>query len=267
MTGFVSRLLGRQDPAGSWRPVLPSRYEPPSAATAPGGLDILGAPDEITELGDSDWPQDGPASKARPDPPRAIDPPRPRTDLAPGTPPAAPSRALPPAGGPLASPPARRPVSRGRTGHRPGLSTMPGPEPVAAEIGGEGPGQPAAGTTGTTGTTGNPPARRPLAIARLRASVEHGGPAPHPTTGYPAFPAPGAPPPATTPAPPIAGSAPARIPRNEDRPPHSEPDVHITIGRIEVRAVPEPPPAARRAERVTAAPTLQDYLRSRDDQT
>jgi hypothetical protein len=91
--------------------------------------------------------------------------------------------------------------------------------------------------------------------------------APAPAAGYPAFPASDAPPQATTPAPPTAGPAAQRIPQNEDRPRHSEPDVRITIGQIEIRAIPEPPPATRRAERVAAAPTLQDYLRERDGRT
>lgn len=263
MTGFVDRLLGRQDPAGSIRPVLPSRYEPPSAGAAPGGLDILEGPDEMTELCDSDWPQDGPAAESRLDPPTATDPPRPRAD--PGVPPAASSHTPPPLGGFLASPPSRRPASQGKRGeHRPHLPAGSRPETVAVEMGAEGPGQPA---TGTAETTGNPPSRRPPAISRLRASVEHVTSAPTPATGYPAFPAAGRPPQAAALAPPIAGSASPRIPRSQDRAPHSEPDVRITIGRIEVRAVPEPLPAAPRAERDTAAPTLQDYLRGRDGRT
>jgi hypothetical protein len=61
---------------------------------------------------------------------------------------------------------------------------------------------------------------------------------------------------------------PARpAPARQGQHPHpgpSLPDVHITIGRIEVRAAPEARRETRREQRQPSAPSLHDYLRSRD---
>jgi hypothetical protein len=47
----------------------------------------------------------------------------------------------------------------------------------------------------------------------------------------------------------------------EEAPEDSAPSIHITIGRIEVRAVAPPQPARRAQRRVTPKLSLDDYLK------
>jgi hypothetical protein len=305
MTGFVHRLLGRGDPTGMIRPVLPSLYEPPTAAS--GGLDIFDVMEQITEIGEPAEPvqsTSGPTSPASPAQAPATESPSPPTDPPPGAPPAVQSPVAPPPVGSVPAGRARGSGSRGETARRPPVPAITGADVVAAELGADRLAQPAIGAAESAPSrrapalaqlpaavehsnslpsgraaaiaglqagveqSNSPRSRGPSAIARLRGAVEHPTPAVHPPalhpTSYPAFPASRTPVQGPAPTLPAVRSGPPAIPRQGDETTPGEPDVHITIGRIEVRAVPEPPRTTRRDERNPATPTLQDYLRSRD---
>jgi hypothetical protein len=74
--------------------------------------------------------------------------------------------------------------------------------------------------------------------------------------------------PSPLPVPPLLVAAPETSRRGASRQPssaESAPEIHVTIGRIEVRATPPSSPAPRAADRRRASPvSLDDYLQRRD---
>jgi hypothetical protein len=72
------------------------------------------------------------------------------------------------------------------------------------------------------------------------------------------------------PAPPEGRPAPLAAPRGEREggpreagAPPPAPQIHVTIGRLEIRAAGQPAPAPRRAREPAAVMSLDDYLRQR----
>jgi hypothetical protein len=267
MTGFAHRLLGHTGPPGTIQPVVKSLFEP--APATPGELNLFEDATEFTAAPRPDQPAAGRATgklaiqadaDSRPAPAAAPS----WTDM----PVAARPHDEPPPAGPLPAPSARRSASLRRAHHG---QTHPPPPPAdgvpeaALPHGAGEPPPPAA----------PPTSRRLLAMAQLPKIVQLTTQASHQDRmadpagpQYPAFPAAGAPAPGTVPV--LAAGRPvspaSSRPGNHPRPGPGQPDVHITIGRIDVRAVPEPARATRQEPRRPAAPTLRDYLRGRDGQ-
>ena len=291
MTGFAHRLLGHDDLAGTIRPVVTSLYEP--APATPGELDVF---EEATEFGTAPEPARpaaSPAAGARAAQAIAGSGPVPAagpslTDMLAATR----SQTGPPPAGPVPSP-AAGPSAPGRRAHQahapegqahqrqaqqghapegqlrpPLVPAIAVPEVAAAPLSRASERDRRAGPL-----LPRPPSRQPPLIAQLRETAELTIPASHqvPAAGtapppYPAFPAARGPMPGAMPALTAGRPGSPAISRqgNHPHPGPGQPDVHITIGRIDVRAVPEPPRSTGKEPRRPGAPTLQDYLRSRD---
>ncbi|WP_158892899.1 hypothetical protein [Amycolatopsis anabasis] len=253
MTDFVDRLLGRPG-APPIRPVVPSLFEPITSAGAEPPLPMG------TFTGSEPGPQ-------RTDEPRPVD-----TTAGNG--------GEPPAPAPVPAPPiavVREPIA---------------PPPVPAESTGE----KAPPTAVVHQVTGEPapiptapqtpaPVRVPgeRRVETVREIVHHtappaAAPATHPVSAvrvpeppepaYPREPPPAPVPPASHPVRPVAPGFPAVPPipvaapvplRREP----SEPDVHITIGRVEVKAAVEAERPKRRDPGKRPVLSLDEYLRGR----
>jgi len=103
----------------------------------------------------------------------------------------------------------------------------------------------------------------PVRIERIETQVVVHGNGPPPAIPAPIAVAPFAPPPF---APAREANAPrAPAPRREPgaKPAQPEPVIHVTIGRVEIRAVAEREPARRKREAASAVMSLDDYLRAR----
>lgn len=251
----MSRILGRVlgDPAGPdlVRPRLPMLFEP--------GLGVAAEPDDIAMEavhpdGSPSGPADGPQAPAGPAagppavpghmtggwPPAAAGTPRP----VPSRPsPAEPARVPGPAGSYLPEDAATAHPGRPRQAHpvRPEPAFPPAPSPAPPPAAGPRPAAP--------GTNPVMPGERP-GLAPMAALL------PMAALAAPAHPARRA---AENPA---AGHLAAGEARGA---PDAEPVVHISIGRVEIRADrAAPPPAERRASRPRpVAPDLSEYLKRR----
>ncbi|MCB0133117.1 MAG: hypothetical protein KDD78_19780 [Caldilineaceae bacterium] len=150
-----------------------------------------------------------------------------------------------------------------------GLASADGAEPVTPKsTDAQGAGEPAMlPTRGPRPALVHRPPERAGAESVERAAV---GPQPHAATGALATlpsaqlptDSPGASRPQVRPRPPaVPASATAVIPaRRRPESPPAPPEVHITIGRIDVRATSSAPAAVNRPARARPTPSLSDYL-------
>ena len=273
ITGFAHRLASHDDPAAAIRPAVASLYEP--TPPAPTGLDTPGQ-----TAGFGTVPEPAPGTPGAPGPPelRALPAGQAQEEIGPeaAARPAHPHRGqahldqarreqVPPDGGHREQvPPDRGRREQAQPPLIPG-SAPPGAAAVRRDRGGQQapPAGPPLPGPPSWRLQGGPPRPDPA-----RAAFRAAHPAPAQSPGLPpspAFPAlhpagpGGAPAPAAAP-PGWRASWPGDHPQAEPSPP----DVHITIGRIEVRAVSEPAATARKEPRRPGTPSLQDYLRGRD---
>ena len=61
----------------------------------------------------------------------------------------------------------------------------------------------------------------------------------------------------------VALRDPAAAPFSIRRAPAAEPTIHVTIGRVEVRAVTPPAPSSRKGRDASPVMSLDEYLRTR----
>jgi hypothetical protein len=259
MTGFAYRLLGHTDPAGTIRPVVRSLYEP--APATPGELDLFEDATEFTAAPGPEQPTAGRTAGRLAVQGHADDRPAPAAASSwAEMPVAARPHDEPPPTGPVPAPSARPSASRRRAHHGQAHPPLP---PADAVPGAASP----HGVSERPQPAAPPTSRRLLAMAQLTTQASHQDRTADPAgPQYPAFPAAGAPVSGTVPV--LAAGRPvspagSRL-GNHPRPGPDQPDVHITIGRIDVRAVPESARTTRREPSRLAAPTLRDYLRGRD---
>ncbi|WP_410670168.1 hypothetical protein [Amycolatopsis sp. cmx-4-68] len=249
MTDFVHRLLGRPGPAAPpIRPVIASLFEPRRARAAVDAALPLG---EVTDSPQATFAVPPAAAAAAPVvapspsvprltpalPAREPEPPAPRKD---GTP-VAPEQPEPREEGPLAAdaPASAHPVTV--------EVVLPEPARLPAEPARTSPERPAKTRRGGRAATPDMPS--PSAPTPFPA--EAGPVRAHPVRPVPAA----AREPADVPKPPRPASR---------RAPAAEPTVHISIGRVEVKAAPQPaPPPARAESPRRPAVSLDDYLRNR----
>ena len=283
VTGFAHRLAGREDPAATIRPAVASLYDP--TPSAPAGLDVSSeTAGSGTVPGPTPRTPGAPASPARwallarqahegSGPEAATRPAHPypgqghpdqadRDQVRPahpypgqGHPDQADRDQVPPAWThrdqaqspliPDSAAPGAAAVPRHRAGQRAQPAGVPLPRPPS------------------WGLQGDPPRPEPAS-----AAIQAAHPVRSESPGLPPSPAF----PAVHPARPGSGPTPDaarpgwRASWRGDQPQAEPgpPDVHITIGRIEVRAVTEPTAVARQEPRRPGSPSLQDYLRGRD---
>jgi hypothetical protein len=280
MAGFLTHIAARLgEPEGQLRPRRPSLFEPPVAAAS--DLVLVGAPTEglpesaFERIVEADVPAVGtPPAAASParrrrtrlraagpaGPDHPADPPpepavapsaaRPAAALARRTAPAAsaaPAAPAEPTDGPRATRDAPVPKGSGRAIRPTGIAASP--RTVSAD--------PAMGPA-----MGGDPARmetRPAAgrgpVPRRDDATAAAADAPRDMAATPAAPASGI----------LQAPMVARI--MSDPPParaqRSEPAIHVTIGRVEIRAVAAAPSDTTRRERPSPVMSLDDYLRMR----
>lgn len=261
---FLSHLAARAaQGAGAVQPRLPALFEPPPASPVFGDLSTPGR----REPRDEERPAESPAAGVPETPRRRAPAPPPAVSLAPRDEPAgtAPPRAERRRSAPPPETAEPEPALFSRPVARPDRTVVAMPRPAA-----ERPAPPAPPAPGPHGVLpAEPPRReqevRPALTQDVRSATEPSRPSP------PAPPSPVTPLPAPAPVlarPAVTALAPRREPPAQ-RLEASEPApvIRVTIGRIEVRAMPpaaaSSAPAAPAETRRGSGPSLEDYLQRR----